>query len=313
MIIALRKELQESLGLSEAQLNRLILRAPHTYKVYTIPKRTGGVRVIAQPAQETKFIQNWLIKKVFHELPVHDCATAYQTGSSIRKNADAHRQHQYLAKFDFKDFFTSIKSDDLVAHMSRHLTGLLSRSEIRDAARISSIQQKQSESLCLSIGAPSSPLLSNSVMFEFDELVNDWCAGRGISYTRYADDMTFSTNIKGWSEEIEGFIRNVARELDYPRLRFNSKKTVFLSKKHQRRITGIIINNEGELSIGRDRKREIKALVHKFTCGELLGEEVYRLQGLLGFALDVEPAFLQTLNEKYSGEVIEAILLIRKD
>ncbi|SIO39890.1 Retron-type reverse transcriptase [Burkholderia sp. GAS332] len=313
MTIALRKELQESLGLSEAQLNRLILRAPHTYKVYTIPKRTGGVRVIAQPAQETKFIQNWLIKRVFGELPVHSCATAYQAGSSIKKNAAAHKDHQYLAKFDFKDFFTSIKADDLVAHMSRHLAGLLSRSEILDAARISSIQQRQSESLCLSIGAPSSPLLSNSVMFEFDSLVSNWCVDRGIIYTRYADDMTFSTNRKGRSGEIEEFIRNIARGLDYPRLRFNSKKTVFLSKKHQRRITGIILNNDGELSLGRDRKREIKALVHKFTCDELPGEEVYRLQGLLGFALDVEPTFLQALNVKYSDQVIETILSIRKE
>jgi RNA-directed DNA polymerase len=132
-------------------------------------------------------------------------------------------------------------------------------------------------------------------------------------YTRYADDMTFSTNRKGQSDKIEEFIRGVARGLDYPQLRFNSKKTVFLSKKHQRRITGIIINNDGELSLGRDRKREIKALVHKFTCDELLGDEVYRLQGLLGFAVDVEPVFLQTLIAKYSEVVIETILSIRKE
>ncbi len=54
-------------------------------------------------------------------------------------------------------------------------------------------------------------------------------------------------------------------------------------------------------------------MAHKFTCDELPGEEVYRLQGLLGFALDVEPTFLQALNVKYSDQVIETILSIRKE
>jgi RNA-directed DNA polymerase len=98
---------------------------------------------------------------------------SYQTGSSIKKNADVHKEHQYLAKFDFQNFFTSIKSDDLVSHMDRNLTKVLTKSAIKDAARISSIQLKQAKNLCLSIGAPSSPLLSKSVMYEFDSLVSD--------------------------------------------------------------------------------------------------------------------------------------------
>lgn len=312
MTMHLRGALQESLGLTEVQLNRLIVRSPHTYKVYTIPKRTGGSRTIAQPAKETKFIQHWLIKYVFCHLPVHACASAYQAGSSIKKNADAHRSQRYLSKFDFKNFFTSIKSDDLIKHMIRHLNAILEVDAINDAARISCIQLKAGDKLCLSIGAPSSPLLSNSLMFEFDSLVSDWCAKENVIYTRYADDMTFSTNVKNKSGEIEKFIRAVTKEINYPVLRFNTKKTISLSTKHSRRVTGIVINNEGNLSLGRDKKREISALIHKFSLSKLPADEICRLQGLLGFANDVEPDFLSRLNKKYSNELIHRILIIRK-
>lgn len=313
MTLHLRGALQESLGLTEAQLNRLIVRSPHTYKIYTIPKRTGGNRTIAQPAKETKFIQHWLIKHVFCHLPVHTCASAYQLGSSIVKNADAHRSQRYLLKFDFKNFFTSIKSDDLVAHMNRHLSSVLEVDAINDVARISCIQMKTGDKLCLSIGAPSSPLLSNSIMFEFDSLVSDWCAQEEVVYTRYADDLTFSTNKRNKSVEIEKFIREIAKDINYPALRFNTKKTISLSTKNSRRVTGIIINNEGNLSLGRDRKREISALVHKFSHSELSKEQIFRLQGLLGFANDVEPSFLSRLNVKYSNELISKIFAIRKE
>ncbi len=309
---SLRKELQEYFGLSEKQLARLIQRAPYTYKIYSIQKRGGGERVIAQPAKETKYIQHWLIKNIFQELPVHQCSTAYTKGSSIKNNALVHKDNSYISKFDFENFFPSIKFEDLIAHISRHLEENLSKEDIQDIARISCIKYKEQKGLYLSIGAPSSPLLSNTIMFEFDTEVFAWCLDQGISYSRYADDLTFSTNIKGISSNIEPFIKKIIKKLEYPRLAFNTKKTTYLSKKYQRRITGLIINNEGNISIGRERKREISSLIHKFSLNLLPDEELYRLQGLLGFAKDVEPLFLTRMGAKYNSELIDKILQTRK-
>lgn len=308
----LRSDLQESLGMSDYLLNRLIQRAPHSYKVYTIPKRSGGQRTIAQPAKETKFIQRWLIQNIFSRLPVHECATAYKDGASIKQNASAHKDHNYLTKLDFKDFFQSIKFDDLVSHISKHLGASLGAQDIQDIARISCIRLEVKSDLCLSVGAPSSPVISNTIMYSFDSEVSVWCVKSGITYTRYADDLTFSTNIKGISSDIEPFVRDVAQKLTYPRLSLNNKKTTHLSKKYQRRITGIIINNEGDISLGRNRKREISALIHKFTLGILPESEIFRLQGLLGFAKDVEPLFVARMRGKYSSKLILEILQKRK-
>ena len=96
MVENLPRVMQEALGFNEAQLLRLIARSPHTYKIYTIAKKSGGVRTIAQPAKETKFIQHWLIQNVFDRLPVHACAAAYKRGASIKANAAAHKENYYI-------------------------------------------------------------------------------------------------------------------------------------------------------------------------------------------------------------------------
>lgn len=306
------EQLHQELGLSEAQIMRLVARSPHTYKIYTIPKKTGGVRVIAQPAKETKAIQHWLIDNVFNLLPIHTSATAYKKGASIKVNAYAHANNSYLSKFDFKDFFTSIKAPDLQKHLTRHLNNAYSLEDIAFISRISCILLKGASELCLSIGAPSSPLLSNSVMYDFDEKLYSWCESRKIVYTRYADDLTFSSNESGTTEDIERALRNTIRQTSYPRLKINNKKTIHLSKKSQRRVTGIVINNEGQLSLGRDKKRLISALIHKFSTGNLDPELHSKLQGLLGFALDVEPLFFASMKNKYGAIVLNTIMQIRK-
>lgn len=308
----LRHDLEESLGLSDYLLNRLIQRAPHSYKVYTIPKRSGGQRTIAQPAKETKFIQRWLIQNIFNELPVHECASAYKVGASIKKNAEAHKNNSYVTKLDFKDFFPSITSNDLIKHISKYLGNSFGAQDIQDIARISCIRLQDRSDLCLSVGAPSSPVLSNTILYTFDFEVSAWCAENGITYTRYADDLTFSTSVKGICSEIESFVRRAVQNLTYPSLSLNNKKTTHLSKKYQRRITGIIINNEGNVSLGRNRKREISALIHKFTLGILPESEIFRLQGLLGFAKDVEPLFVARMRGKYSSKLILEIIQMRK-
>ncbi|WP_186108494.1 retron St85 family RNA-directed DNA polymerase [Burkholderia gladioli] len=305
-------KMQEELGITGEQFTRLVARAPYAYKIYEIDKRSGGTRTIAQPARETKFVQSWLIEHVFGALPIHECATAYGKGASILKNVDAHKENSFLAKFDFRNFFPSIKYDDLLLHFSIHLSNIASVEDVKMMARIACMRSKASGQLQLSIGAPSSPIISNSVMFEFDCRVAAWCAEQRIVYTRYADDLAFSTNVKGATVKIEPIIRKVLREIPYPLLQLNNKKTIHVSKKYQRRITGLVINNADEVSLGRERKREIGALVHKSTLGLLNDDDVFRLQGLLGFAKDVEPQFVIRLRAKYTCEVIDAILQLRK-
>lgn len=305
-------ELASELALSPAELVLLVARAPYSYKSYPVDKKSGnGKRIISQPARQTKHIQNALLESILKSLPVHECASAYQKGSSIKKNALAHAGNAYLSKFDIVDFFGSISEEDLIEHFKIHLGEQVDPKHFKLIARCCTISYKGANKFVLSVGAPTSPLLSNSIMHEFDTSMQAWCLERGITYTRYADDLTFSTNTKDISFEIEARIVEILKALNYPRLQINQKKTVYASRKNQRRVTGLIISNEGSISLGRDKKRVISAMIHRFTQGKLPEQELAYLQGIMGLAKDVEPLFLSRMRAKYGVNAISSVLQYR--
>jgi hypothetical protein len=88
----------------------------------------------------------------------------------------------------------------------------------------------------------------------------------------------------------------------------NESKTVFSSMSHNRHVTGVTITNEGELSIGRERKRYISSLIHRFSLNQLPDEDKRYLQGLFAFSCDIEPIFKQRMIKKYSLETINKII-----
>jgi retron-type reverse transcriptase len=308
-----REHLSDEFMISEHEVSRLLVRAPYAYKRYTIPKKNGGIRPIAQPAKETKIIQSFMMDSWFCKLPVHECASAYKQGASIKNNAERHVGCAYISKFDFVNFFGSITEVDVQNLLSRVFHGQLSERSIVDMARMSCIRDRVSGRLTLSIGAPSSPMLSNAVMFNFDSVVNQWCLEREITYSRYADDLTFSSNEKGRTFLVEEFLRGTLKELPEPGLLLNADKTVHASKKNQRRVTGLVLSNDGNVTIGRDRKRLISSMVHHFVLGQLDCKSIALLQGLIGFAQDVEPLFVAKLRGKYTSKVITELMRFRDE
>lgn len=167
---------------------------------------------------------------------------------------------------------------------------------------------KRSKSrLMLSVGAPSSPAISNFCLYEFDRQMNEECQNLGITYTRYADDLTFSCNIQDLLRTVPAIIEALLNKLFKNALRMNHGKTVFSSKAHNRHVTGITLNNEGKLSLGRERKRFIKHLINQYKYGLLDDADKAYLIGLLAFASHIEPEFITRMNEKYSNELIERI------
>ncbi|MBP5078732.1 hypothetical protein HUS84_33400, partial [Pseudomonas chlororaphis] len=129
--------------------------------------------------------------------------------------------------------------------------------------------------------------------------LQDYCGKLGITYTRYADDITLTTNVKGLLLSMPSYVRSLCKEIDYPTLKVNEQKTVFSSKKSNRHVTGLVINNENQVSLGRERKRYIRSLIHKSSLGEMTNEEMHNLKGLLAFAKYVEPAFYKSALDKY--------------
>lgn len=290
------------------ELRALITTAPRRYKTYAILKRDGkSTRTIAQPAPEVKLLQHLLLKKVICGWPIHESATAYRPGMSIAEHVQRHVHSKYLLKLDFANFFPSITSADIKKHAQRHSN--LTNSDLNILVNILSWRNKISGQFCLSIGAPSSPNISNSMMFEFDTQISEFCKARRVTYSRYADDLAFSTNEKNVLATIQEEVRVQLLALDYPKLAINEKKTINVSKKYSRTLVGLKITPDEKVSLGRERKRHIRAQLYRFENGFLSIDEVLNLKGLLAFAWSVEPSYVVSLATSRGNEVFEKLQL----
>ena len=298
--------MSEDLLVPKEKLEYLISSAPYRYKVFQIPKRSGtGWRTIAQPAKEVKKIQYWVIKNIFPHFPVHEAASAYMPGKNILNNAEIHSDKPYMLKLDFHDFFPSIKGDDFLKYSRTNVNLSLSDEDLRRLVRILFWLPERNNRFQLSIGAPSSPYLSNAIMFDFDSKIFGYCLENNIFYSRYADDLTFSMHDMKKRESVLSKVKELLTTLAFPILRINDRKTVFASKAHRRIVTGLILTNDGAVSLGRERKRRIRAQIHQMVQERLTEDEKENLQGILAFAQDVEPDFVERMSKKFGDQVFK--------
>jgi RNA-directed DNA polymerase len=297
------------LALPAPFLIKLAATASYRYKAYTIPKKTGGLRLIHHPARELKLVQGWLLQNVLVRLPVHEAATAYRVGSSIKRNAEKHVGHNYLLRVDFQDFFPSLKGRDVLAVLEAN------RQKLADGdvteADMTFIKLIVCRGDSLTIGAPTSPQLSNAIMFGFDEFWSGRVQALEVAYSRYADDLYFSTNRPNILQRILQELRESLQGGGPPALRINEEKTVFSSRKRRRLAAGLVLTSDRRISIGRHKKRVLKSLVWKLKRGELNPDEVASLRGWISYLRSIEPTFLVSLQRKYaldfdSGDTWEA-------
>ena len=300
------RELMVATGLTETQIRRIVHNAPDRYKTYKIPKRNGTLRTISQPAKEVKLLQRALSDVLLSGLSVHPSAMAYRKGLSIRDNAKVHKDNGPIIKMDLLDFFPSIKKSDWVKYCNE--TKCLNNYEdIEITSNLLFHRPRGSRVLRLAIGAPSSPILSNALMFKFDCEVTQALASGRVVYTRYADDLTFSAPRTGYLHGVIQLVVKIARRLEYPHIQINNGKTVYVTKKYRRVVTGLTLSNEGDITIGRHRKRQIHAAVHRAAIQEISDDEMQRLCGILAYVNAVEPDFIDTLRRKYGGNIISKI------
>lgn len=297
--MSILRVLASKVNKTETEVIQYLANAPLKYKVYTIPKRTSGHRVIAQPTKELKEYQRAFLQ--IQSFPVHEVATAYCVGLSIKDNALKHKTNSYLLKMDLKNFFNSINNNLFwkIWVVNKKLPEAKDKELIEKLLFWSPSKSLQGK-LILSVGAPSSPLLSNFIMYRFDEHLFKACNKLSITYTRYADDLTFSTNMKDILFKIPDLVAEQLCLEFGSSIIVNRKKTKFSSKAHNRHVTGITLNNNQAISLGRKRKRYIKHLVHQFLLNKLTVDDINHLKGLLAFAKHIEPTFILSLEKKYS-------------
>lgn len=301
------ERIRSDFSLSAHDVRVLLHTAAYRYKLHHIEKRHGrGKRLIAQPTAEIKILQRWAVDKYVAKLPIHKAATAYRSGISIKDHAAVHADNRYLLKLDFQDFFPSILGSHFLMHLKSHME--IPEEDADLLMRLLFRFDREAQEYVLSIGAPSSPSISNTIMYDFDNALSNYCRTHDIVYSRYADDLALSTSKPKVLNEAFDFVKRLCSDMQYPRLKLNDAKTVFTSKKHRRQLTGLILTNDGKPSMGREKKRLIRSMAHRFSLGELAQEQILHLRGLLAFAYSIEPLFFNSINRMIGEEAFHRLM-----
>jgi RNA-directed DNA polymerase len=273
--------------------------ASHAYKTYSIRKKNGSFRTIDHPSKQLKAMQRWLLTYVLNGVPIHPAAMAYQKKKSILDNARLHAGSRYLLRMDCKDFFPSITEDDLRALIASRPSAF---PEWRpyDIDLFCKLVCKNGR---LTIGAPTSPALSNAVCYDMDSQLTEISTKVGVTYSRYADDLFFSTNQPNVLSTLESAVTSTIASLTLPRgLKINPAKTRHSSKRGTRRVTGITLGSDGKPYVGRQLKRRIRAMIHHVDT--LDPTRRASLAGLIAYAGGFDPDFVNSLITKYGHGVV---------
>jgi RNA-directed DNA polymerase len=217
------------------------------YREFFIAKRRGGVRRIEAPEFGLKYVQTQIRRTITSRLPVADCAHGFVPGRSIVTNAAPHVGKAVVAKFDIEDYFGSIDA----SRVSVLLTPLgYAPSVVTILSDLCTLNGR------LPQGAPTSPDLANATSVGLDRDLLALATSNGLSYTRYADDLTFSGDAAG-HPSIRAAVDEIVRRHEF---RLNEEKTAILSRATQQRVTGIVVNDRSNWP--RDTRRWIRQQVH---------------------------------------------------
>lgn len=231
------------------------------YIPFSIPKKSGGSRDIFAPIPELKSLQRKLataLEECISDIEkltkrTNKASHGFRPGKSILTNASVHRNKRYVFNIDLKDFFPSITGQRIRGFLIKDKSLAFDASVATTIAHIACRDGK------LPQGSPCSPVISNMIAGVLDVHLSRLAKAHGCIFTRYADDITFSTNKKdfptdiAYRDETNEHCWNVGAELNRLILRsgfsVNEKKTRMQYRDSRQQVTGLIVNKKVNVSI----------------------------------------------------------------
>lgn len=265
------------------------------YRTFSIPKKSGGYRQISSPRTYLKVVQWWILDNILKSQKFDECVTAFVSGCSPMRNAQRHVGSSHLLCIDLTNFFPSISKERVI--------------EIWRSLGYGEAVSEQLGALCtlegkLPQGAPTSPLLANLAAAELDKKLKIVSSSVGYNYTRYADDITFSSQHPIPVE----FVKSVSDVVSACGFEVNKKKTRFVGKGGAMEVTGYIINSYPQLP-RTWRKNARSAFYSALRNPYLYVDRINYLRGLFGAV----SSFADEGDELRSNgkSAIEAVLLCK--
>jgi RNA-directed DNA polymerase len=276
------------------------------YITYTIPKPSGGRRLILAPKRRLKALQRRLLKLLVQKLPVSEHAHGYHKGRSIRTGAEPHVGRKVLLRIDLKDFFPTITFGRVRGLMvalgygyrvAAALAALMTEAERQPVEADGTVYFVPVGPRHTVQGAPTSPGLSNCILLRLDRRLAGLAQKFGFTYTRYADDLTFSsdddTEVGRLRKAAEGIIKEEGFEV-------NPAKTSVARHGRCQRVTGVVVNEQ--LGLSRQERRRLRAAIHRLSQGLAAGHslvaEFRRIEGKLAYLAMLNPEQAEALRRR---------------
>lgn len=220
------------------------------YKVYEIPKKNGKKRKIHQPSKKLKGLQSWILVNILNKLKSSDACKGFEKGMSLNDNVKPHKNSNAILNLDLLDFFPSITPDKVYnIFISIGYNKLISSIFTKLCTYNESLPQ----------GSPCSPKLANLICWNLDSRLQGFVGKKGIIYTRYADDLTFSGIIPSKVIKILPIIKEIIQDEGF---KVNRNKTRFVGLSRKREVTGLVIF-DGNYGIGRKSFKLLRAKIYK--------------------------------------------------
>lgn len=246
----------------------------HHYFYHWHDKKEGWPRLIESPKSRLKNIQKQILRTILDQVPVHSAAHGFCKGKSCLSFARPHADQVMVIRMDLKDFFPSIHPPRIHAIFrtlgypwatARLLTGLCTHTtndlfdtlpadrrppwEIRKKFRQPHLPQ----------GAPTSPSLANLCAYRLDCRLSGLADSLGLNYTRYADDLAFSSNLRPAirANRLQIVVGAIAQEEGFT---LNMRKTRIMEKGTRQQLTGLVVN-QGP-NIPRKEYDRLKAILY---------------------------------------------------
>ena len=260
--------MEQMLHFSDPRRNR------NHYKTFSIPKRSGGRRTITAPHGMLKSFQKVAnrVFQAFYDAP--SCVQGFVTGRSVVGNAGIHVGMNYVFNSDLKDFFPSITQAriwtvlqappfNFPKKIASILAGLcctdLDYVMARSAEEGASAEGATKGKNVLPQGSPASPTLSNIVCRSLDRRLSGLAKRFGLRYSRYADDITFSSQHNVYQED-GPFMMEFKRIVRTEGFTVNEDKTRLARKGQRQAVTGLTVNDK--VNVPRRYVRDIDCLIH---------------------------------------------------
>ena len=268
------EEVATAIGISLKELwffaiHRERERQPH-YVTFAIPKRSGGKRLIMAPKRRLKAIQRKLLELLVGKLPLSENAHAFRRGHSIRTGAEPHVGKRFVLKLDLKDFFPSVTFARvrglLIAYgysfpVATTLAVVMTEAErqpVEVDGQVFHVPVGQRH--CVQ-GAPTSPGICNALLLRLDHRLAGLAKKRGLVYTRYADDLTFSGGVdRTATHKFRCVVNRIVFEEGFV---IHPAKTRLMGQGNRQTVTGVVVNQT--LGLSRQERRRLRAMAHQLS------------------------------------------------